>query len=196
MIKFIPNILTVARLGLTVVYLFMLLYSPKSGNPTRLLDWAFVIFVIAGLTDIIDGWMARKFNVTSKFGRIVDPLADKVLVCGSFICFAVISEPRLFDLPVKTLRIIHWSVAGILIAREVYVTVIRQLAESKGFNFAATTSGKIKMFLQIFAIGTVIIKMGHVQSAYWGYWFTSVVFAAMVLATIISGIKATQRIPF
>jgi CDP-diacylglycerol---glycerol-3-phosphate 3-phosphatidyltransferase len=196
MIKFIPNILTVGRLVLTFIYLGMILYSPKPDNPTFLLDCAFVLFVVAGLTDIIDGWMARKYEVTSKFGRIVDPLADKVLVCGSFICFAVIGEPRLFNLTGAALHCFHWSVVAILCAREIYVTVLRHMAEAKGFNFAATKSGKIKMFLQTFAIGTVIIKMGHVQTATWGYWFTSVVFVMMVAATVISGIRATQRKPF
>ena len=196
MIRFIPNILTVGRLVLTFIFLGMILYSPKLSNPTFLLDSAFVLFVVAGLTDIIDGWMARRFEVTSKFGRIVDPLADKVLVCGSFICFAIIGEPKLFGLTGLALHAIHWSVAGILCAREAYVTVLRHLAEAKGFNFAATCSGKIKMFLQTFAIGTVIIKMGHVQTATWGYCFTSTVFVLMVAATVISGIRATQRKPF
>jgi phosphatidylglycerophosphate synthase len=54
------------------------------------LDIAFILFVVAGLTDIVDGTIARKLNVASKFGRMLDPLADKVLVCGAFICFAII----------------------------------------------------------------------------------------------------------
>jgi len=157
------------------------------------LDVAFILFVVAGLTDIVDGYAARKLKVTSKFGRMVDPLADKILVCGAFICFAVIGQPKLFDLNPGVLAAIHWSVAGILIAREAYVTVLRHIAEARGVNFAATKSGKIKMFLQSFAIGTVIIKMAHVQTAEWGYWFTAVTFILMVTVTIISGIRATQR---
>jgi phosphatidylglycerophosphate synthase len=142
---------------------------------------------------MIDGTVARKLNVASKFGRMVDPLADKVLVCGAFICFAIIGEPKLFNFNPVTLAVIHWSVAGILIAREVYVTVLRHIAEARGISFAATVSGKIKMFLQSFAIGTVIIKMAHVQTAQWGYWFTTVTFAVMLVVTVISGLRATQR---
>ena len=193
--RFVPNILTFGRLVLTVVFLIMILYSPKMAKADRawFLDVAFVLFVIAGLTDIVDGIVARRFNVTSKFGRMVDPLVDKVLVCGTFICFAIIGEPRLFGLGPAALAVVHWSVAGVLVLREVYVTVLRHIAEARGVNFAATVSGKVKMFLQSFAIGTVIIKMAHVQTASWGYWFTTMVFVLMLVVTVISGVRATQR---
>ena len=193
MLKLIPNILTFGRLVLTIIFLVMILYCPYVANKSFFLDIAFVLFVIAGVTDVVDGPIARRLNVTSKFGRMIDPLVDKVLVCGAFICFAVIGEPKLFGLPESVLRVIHWVVASILILREVYITVLRHIAESRGVNFAATFSGKIKMFLQSFAIGTVVIKMAYVQTATWGYWFTTVVFALMLIVTVISGARATQR---
>ena len=193
MLRLIPNILTFGRLVLTIVFLVMILYSPHVANKVVFLDVAFVLFVIAGLTDIVDGIAARRFNVTSKLGRMVDPLADKILVCGTFISFAIIGEPKLFGFGPVPLAVIHWSVAGILIARETYVTVLRHIAEARGVSFAATISGKVKMFLQSFAIGTVIIKMAHVQTAMWGYWFTTVTFVIMLAATVISGLRATQR---
>jgi len=193
MLRFIPNILTFGRLVLTIVFLVMILYSPHVAKKAVFLDIAFVLFVVAGLTDIVDGIAARRFNITSKFGRMVDPLADKVLVCGAFICFAIIGEPELFALGPVTLAVIQWSVVGILIARETYVTVLRHIAEARGVSFAATISGKVKMFLQSFAIGTVIIKMAHAQMATWGYWFTTVTFVIMLAATVISGLRATQR---
>jgi len=198
MLKQIPNILTFGRLVLTIVFLVMVLFAPKyyaDGEKPfpGFLDVAFILFVIAGLTDIVDGYAARRLNVASKFGRMVDPLADKILVCGAFVCFALIGQPKLFDLSPGVLTAIHWLVAAILIAREAYVTILRHVAESRGINFAATKSGKIKMFLQSFAIGTVVIKMAHVQTAAWGYWFTTVVFTLMLVVTVISGIRATQR---
>lgn len=193
MIKKIPNILTLGRLVLTVVVLIMILYSPHVTNQTLFIDIAFILFVISGLTDIFDGIAARRLNVTSKFGRMLDPLVDKILVCGAFICFALIGRPKLFDFGPVTLAVIQWSVAGILIAREAYVTVLRHIAEARGINFAATISGKIKMFTQIFAIGTVLVKMAHVQTATWGYWFTTVTFIIMIAVTVFSGLRATQR---
>ncbi len=195
MLWYIPNILTFARLGLTLVFLVMILYTPPpyAESRTFFLDIAFVVFVTAAITDMLDGPIARRLNVTSKFGRMMDPLVDKVLVCGTFICFAIIGEPKLFGLSSTTLAVIHWTVAAILILREVYVTALRHIAESRGVNFAATASGKVKMFLQSFAIGTVVIRMAHVQTAAWGYWFTTVTFVVMLAVTVVSGIWATQR---
>ncbi|MHC4195884.1 MAG: CDP-alcohol phosphatidyltransferase family protein [Planctomycetota bacterium] len=183
MLRHVPNILTLGRFVLTVVFLIMLLLSPPRYAHGEVpfpgyLDIAFILFVVAGLTDIVDGTIARKLNVASKFGRMLDPLADKVLVCGAFICFAIIGRPRLFNLSQITLAAIQWTVVGIIILREVYVTVLRHIAEARGVNFAATVSGKIKMFLQSFAIGTVVIKIAHVQT---------------VTATVLSGLRATQR---
>ncbi len=198
MLKQIPNILTMGRLVLTIVFLAMILMAPPyyaEGEVSfpGFLDIAFILFVIAGLTDIADGIAARRLNVTSKFGRMVDPLADKILVCGAFTCFALIGQPRLFELGPASLAVIHWLTLAVLVAREAYVTVLRHIAEARGINFAATKSGKIKMFLQSFAIGTVIIKMAHVQTAAWGNWFTTVTYVLMLTVTVISGIRATKR---
>ncbi|MDH4240604.1 MAG: CDP-alcohol phosphatidyltransferase family protein [Phycisphaerae bacterium] len=193
MVKFIPNILTFTRFALTFIFLGMILYSPSATNKPLFLDIAFVLFVIAELTDIIDGKIARKFNVGSKLGRMTDPLADKILVCGAFVCFAIIGEPRLFGLEPVILAVIHWSVAGILILREAYVTLIRHITEARGLVFPAVATGKVKGVLQAFTIGTVIIKMAHVQTATWGYWFTTAAFLLMSAFTVISGFAATRR---
>jgi len=198
MVKQIPNILTLGRFVLTVIFLIMVLYSPRFYAEGELpfpdfLDIAFILFVVAGLTDIVDGTIARRLGVTSKFGRMMDPLVDKILVCGAFICFAIIGEPKLFNLNAHILALIQWSVVGILIARDVYVSVLRHIAEARGINFAAMLSGKVKMFLHSFAIGTVIIRMAHVQKAMWGYWFTTVTLLIMLIVTIISGLTYHMR---
>lgn len=191
--KSIPNLLTLARLILTVVFLAMVLYSPYVEPVSVFLDCAFVLFFIAAVTDVVDGYLARRFNVTSKFGRIVDPLVDKILVCGAFVCFALIGEPKLFSWSETTLHFIHWSVVGILILREAYVTLIRHWAEAKGIDFAAAVSGKVKTFVQIFAVGTVVVKMAHVPIAQWGYWFTLIVFGILIVVTAYSGIDYDIR---
>lgn len=193
MIKFIPNILTFTRFALTFIFLGMILYSPSATNKPFFLDISFVLFVIAELTDIVDGKIARKFNVKSKLGRMTDPLADKILVCGAFVCFAIIGEPRLFGFSRGVLAAIQWSVAGILILREAYVTIIRHITESRGLVFPSVSTGKVKGVVQAFTIGTVIIKMAHVQTAAWGYWFTTATFFLMLAFTIISGFAATRR---
>jgi len=193
MLRLVPNILTLGRLVLAVIFLAMVIYSPTVKNRSFFLDVSFVVFVIAGLTDIVDGFVARRLNVASRFGRMTDPLVDKVLICGAFVCLAIIKEPVLFGFGPATMAVIRWLVAAVIIAREVYVTALRHIAEARGINFAATMSGKIKMFIQSFAIGTVLIKAAHVPDAAWGHWFTAAVFAAMLIVTVISGVRATQR---
>jgi len=191
--KLVPNILTFIRLGLTFIFLAMILYWPRVTDRPWFLDIAFVLCVVAGLTDIVDGHIARRWNATSKFGRMIDPLVDKVLVCGAFLCFALIGVPGLFGWGPTPLAVVHWGILGILLAREVYVTVLRHRAEARGINFAAVRLGKIKMFVQVFAIGTVLIKVAHVSAA-WGDWFTIVVFSLMVAITVASGLQAARRI--
>ncbi len=195
MIKHLPNILTLGRLALTIVFLVMILLSPQvsKDNYSLWLDSAFVLFVVAGITDILDGKIARKYNVTSKFGRMVDPLADKLLICGGFLCFAIIAKPAMFDWNKRTLAIVHWTVFAVIIAREGFVTYLRHRAEAKGVNFAATASGKLKMFLQSFAIGTVLIKTAHVPNALWANWFTVITFAVMLGLTVFSGVRSLSR---
>jgi CDP-diacylglycerol--glycerol-3-phosphate 3-phosphatidyltransferase len=193
MVKWVPNILTFLRLVLTIVFLVMLLCAPGVANRALFLDVAFVIFLVAGVTDVIDGHVARRFDAASKFGRMMDPLVDKVLVCGTFVCLAVVGWPTLFDWGPTTLAVVQWVVAGVIVVREAYVTILRHWAEAHGINFAATRSGKLKMFLQSVAIGTVLIKMGHLPEAQWGHWFAALIYAAAVTVTVISGLRATQR---
>jgi CDP-diacylglycerol---glycerol-3-phosphate 3-phosphatidyltransferase len=195
-VRFIPNALTVGRFVLTVIFLIMILYAPKidEEKSANFLLVAFILFVITGLTDIVDGKLARMYDVTSKLGRILDPLADKFLVCGAFICFAIVGQPRLdnFNIAPLTMDILRWATALIIIARELIVTVLRQTAEARGINFAATASGKIKMFLQSFGIGTVMIKWAYVTRI-WGDIFTVIAFLLMVILTVISGVRSVQR---
>ena len=193
MLKQVPNILTFGRLVLTILFLCMLLYIPQADDRIFTFDAAFAVFLIAALTDIIDGPIARKLNVASKLGRMLDPLADKILVCGAFICFALIREPSLFAISETYMNVIRWGIAVVLISREGYVTILRHAAEAKGIDFRAVASGKIKMFLQSLAVGTVLIKSAHVQTADWGHWFTAITFLIMLTVTIVSGFSATRR---
>jgi len=195
-IRFIPNALTIMRVLLTFIFLVMVLIAGRmeQPKPAQFLMVGFVLFVVAGLTDIVDGKIARSFGATSKFGRMLDPLADKLLVCGAFFCFAVSHQPKLanFNLSEGMLAAIRWSTWGILTARELAVTVMRHLAESRGVNFGAVWSGKLKMFVQSFGIGTVMIGWAFVWRI-WGDYFTIITYAVMVALTAISGILAFRR---
>jgi len=193
-IKLVPNFLTVLRLFLTGFLFWMIMISENVDNRTMFLNAAFIFFVITGLTDIVDGYIARRFDAVSKFGRIVDPLADKILICGCFICFAIIGRPIIFDWNTTVLTIIHWSVVVILIVREATVTLVRQYAEDKGIVFPASVYGKLKMFSQSFGVGTVLVKMNHLETATWANWFTLIVFALIIITTIVSGLEALIRL--
>lgn len=195
-IRILPNALTICRLALTLVFLGMILYAASlpTEKPAAVLMAAFVIFVIAGITDIIDGPIARQFHVTSQFGRTVDPLADKILVVGAFLCFAVCGQPRLANVGWSdgTLAAIRWGTSAILLVREVLVQSLRHWAEARGVAFGAVLFGKIKMFVQSFGIGTVLIGWAFVSGA-WGDWVTLVVYALVCAVTVLSGLHALKR---
>jgi CDP-diacylglycerol--glycerol-3-phosphate 3-phosphatidyltransferase len=152
----IPNQITLGRLVLAIVYFGLLsLYSPADPQRHWLLTACFWIFLVAVLTDILDGWLARTWKQVTSFGRICDPVVDKVLVCGAFVFFA---SGVFYD--AETERNISgvqpWMVVLILV-RELLVSAIRSFAESQGTEFAAIWVGKAKMFVQS---ATVCVVLG------------------------------------
>lgn len=164
----IPNTLTIARLVLAVVFfVVMSLYQYPLG-PAWLLPLAMGLFILAALTDIADGALARRWKVVSVFGRIVDPFADKMLVLGAFI---ILAGPgfalyrgwgHLNDPPHHAHLLVHqisgvapWMVVVIL-ARELLVTTIRAVLEGRGLDFSASFSGKAKMLVQSVGIPVMI----------------------------------------
>ena len=161
-LKSLPNMLTASRALFAAGFLLLLALTnydtPPAAADVAKLDWAFILFVIAGLTDILDGPLARRLNVTSKFGRTFDPFVDKLLILGGFIALALIA-PQLTG--------IAWWMAAIIAAREIWVTAVRHLSESQGTEFGATWAGKLKMFLQSFALGTTVMYVAHFQDRPW-----------------------------
>ncbi len=148
------------------------------------LNWAFIMFLIAGITDIIDGPLARRMNVTSSFGRMFDPLVDKILIVGGYIAL------WLFD---TSITFIYWWMVLIIVAREVVVTQIRKKSESQGIAFGANWAGKLKMFLQSFAIGSVIIYMGYFQGETWAIYFRNSIVLIAVVFTAWTAINYVTR---
>ncbi len=127
----LPNQLTVARIVLTPVFIYLFL----SDNLTFNLASVFV-FVIAALTDWYDGWLARKFNYITEWGKFLDPLADKILTSTAFLGFVAIDW-----LPL-------WMVV-VIIVRDFLTTFFRIIAEWKGWNFATSYAAKVKTFAQM-----------------------------------------------
>lgn len=139
----VPNQLTVARFGLTVVFLAALF----SGLPYHD-SAALVIFIMASLTDYFDGKIARRDNLITDFGKLMDPLADKILTGSAFIAFVGL------DLMPA------WMVI-IIVARELAITGLRLLAASKNIVLAAERFGKHKTISQITAIIAVLVSISY-----------------------------------
>lgn len=137
----LPNVITFARLGLSLV-----LFGMMTAGVGWL--WSAGLFVFAVLTDILDGWIARKYQLITQLGRIMDPFVDKFITSGTF----------LFLLPYAESGVNPWMVV-IVIGREMLVTSLRGFLEQRGADFSASASGKLKMFLQCVAATLALISM-------------------------------------
>ena len=149
----LPNLITLARILLIPV--FVILFSTPT--PDRSLNAA-IIFVIAAVSDLLDGYIARRTGQVTTLGKLLDPIADKLLVLSALIL--LVNVDRVTAL-----------VAILVIAREVAVTGIRAIAAGEGMIIAAETTGKYKMALQVVAItllileGTSLSELGNLHLA-------------------------------
>ena len=148
----LPNQLTCARLGLAVVF-FVLLAGAGPGRGWGPPLLAAAVFSLAALTDALDGWLARRWGVISRFGRVMDPFADKVLVLGAFVMLA---GPDFRGPTGQVSGVQPWMVVVIL-SRELLVTTLRGLVEARGVNFGASLSGKLKMIVQSVATPVILL---------------------------------------
>lgn len=145
----LPNKLTVSRFALTVVFLWVLFWP--GAVPFRN-TFALVFFCLGGVTDFLDGRIARSRNLITNFGKLMDPLADKVMTCSAFIAF-VESTHLHPDAPVK---VAAWMVI-VIVARELAITGLRLLAAAKGVVLAAERYGKHKTVSQIVCIIALLV---------------------------------------
>ncbi len=154
----IPNQITLARLAISI--LFFALISRVSyrvaAPPTWLLAACFWIFLVAALSDVLDGLLARAWQQVTAFGRVLDPVVDKVLVCGAYVFFC---SPHFWDAAAgrNVTGVEPWMVVLILL-RELLVSAIRAQRESQGHDFSAVWIGKVKMFAQC---ATACVILGH-----------------------------------
>jgi len=157
----IPNAITLLRILIAVAF-FAVLGGYRFPDQGILFgNIAIALFVLAATTDFIDGYLARKWNVVSMFGRLMDPFCDKVLVLGAFIYFAGprfsveqwVESDNLFTMATG---IYPWMVV-VIIARELLVTSIRAVMESKGMSGGAKWAGKFKMILQSFTLPLILL---------------------------------------
>ena len=159
-----PNLLTVLRILLVPVLVVALLANAGEGDVL-----AAIVFSLASVTDFVDGYLARSRNSVTTFGKLMDPLADKLLIIAALISL------------VSLHRLAAW-IAMVIIARELAVTVLRMGASQAGVIMPASNFGKVKTCVQIAAVLSVITVHGHPA------WLDALVYAAVAI-TVASGLE-------
>ncbi len=207
----LPNALTIARLVVATAFFATLSLTLRMGASVERAAsdgaaddralWgniAIALFIIAASTDFLDGYLARKWQVVSVFGRIMDPFVDKVLVLGAFI---YLGSPRFAEVDpgdptVYTMQtgVATWMVVAIL-ARELLVTSIRGVVEGMGKSFAAESVGKWKMVLQCIAIPVALCVAVNepLRELAWARGFRDLLLWATVIVTIWSCVPYITR---
>ena len=205
MTRQIPNALTVGRLALAAVFFVMLgLYQFEGRGDPTFLNIAFAIYLIAAATDFLDGYLARKWAVTSAFGRIVDPFCDKILVLGSFTFFAgknfIVPDSAGVghEVVVRTITGVYPGVVVILLARELFVTTLRSVRETAGTPFGAAFAGKLKMTVQAVTIGVILTYVNYFEGArpdveWWARMVRDTCIWATLIVTVWSGLVYLRR---
>lgn len=175
----LPNILSLSRIA------FLFLIAALLAVPVKGLAFvALVVFLVAALTDWADGFVARRFNMITDFGKLMDALADKVLMVGMFVILLTLGD----FMPA-------WAVFAVLIiiGREFLVTGLRLVAASRGQVLAAERGGKIKTVVQIISVSLLLLAYalrdtGLSQAALdWVYWIGLATFIAATVLTFQSG---------
>ena len=189
--KNIPNILTVSRIVAITIFVVLATLADYSffknrGSVTTLRLIAYILAILAGVTDLVDGYIARRYNATSDFGALMDPLADKIFVTG---CMLMAIEYRLMP---------AWIAIAVL-CREFMVTGLRTLAAKKQVVISADRWGKVKTASQMVMLGISgaawVIDGGaeYLQTAQWfgvRLWYIWIGYlVAIVLVTTLSGLN-------
>ncbi len=178
----LPNQLTTSRLALALVLFALIGWESW--------PWSLVVFVVAAITDWLDGYFARKHGLVSTLGRNLDPLVDKVLICGAYI----------FLLPhgISEGWLLPWMVT-VIVARELVITSLRSFMENRGAVFGADWLGKLKMGLQCAALISIFVFLwlNTPDRSAGTVWFFATVrdglVWAMLAATALSGLQYLWR---
>jgi CDP-diacylglycerol--glycerol-3-phosphate 3-phosphatidyltransferase len=157
--KHIPNLLTILRLVLSLAMFGSMVVIASGGYPAiavGLIRFMLAAFVLAAVTDFFDGWLARRWGVVSVTGAILDPIADKILVCGAILGLIAVGAPEMLLL------------GGIILFREFAVSALREVLAPRGIKLPVTFLAKIKTTLQLVAIAAMMIVW------FWPAWHIDV----------------------
>ena len=161
----LPNKLTIFRVILIPFFVLFLLLEPDNQTFRLIAD---LIFIVASLTDMLDGKIARKYHLVTNFGKFMDPLADKLLVCSAMVCL------------VATGQLAAWIVI-IIISREFIISGFRLIASDNGIVIAASMWGKFKTVFQMLMI---IVLIANIPLAAFDMIGTVLTYVALVLTVV------------
>lgn len=167
----LPNAITIARILLAPIFLWILLADGGADGPPRW--WAAVLFIVAIATDGIDGWIARRYEIVTDLGKLLDPIADKVLTGFAFIGLSLLGE-------------LPWWITVVVLVREVGITVHR-LVVATDHVVAAAWMGKLKTVAQAVALSLALLPLWTVAGD-GVFWVNGVTMTVAVALTVASGI--------
>ncbi|WP_442575269.1 CDP-diacylglycerol--glycerol-3-phosphate 3-phosphatidyltransferase [Microbacterium sp. F51-2R] len=167
----LPNAITIVRILCAPVFLWMLLADGGADGALRW--WAAVLFIVAIATDGIDGYLARKHDIVTDLGKLLDPIADKVLTGFAFIGLSILGE-------------LPWWITIVVLIREIGITVYRFMVVSDHV-LAAAWMGKLKTVAQAVALSLALLPLWTLVGD-WIWWVNGITMAIAVVLTIASGI--------
>jgi CDP-diacylglycerol--glycerol-3-phosphate 3-phosphatidyltransferase len=167
----LPNLITVVRILLAPLFIWMLLAD--AGQDGTLRWWAALLFILAIATDGIDGAIARRHNLVTDLGKLLDPIADKVLTGGALVCLSILGE-------------LWWWVTIVILVREIGITVFR-FVMLRDRVIPASRGGKLKTVMQSVAISLALVPLWLVLGD-WVYWVNWTAMALALVLTVITGI--------
>lgn len=180
-----PNLVTFSRIILVIVFLVLYVKAGAWGVDNVAMRWAAaVIFIIAACTDKLDGWMARKYNQVTELGKLTDPIADKLLICGTLIVAAAFNE--------FGNQILGWVVTALFLIREIGITVMRFFViDTGGKVIAASQAGKYKTLAQCIGLAMLMLPMWKLAgdslqpTPLWMTVYYTITYALIYLALIL-----------
>lgn len=167
----LPNLISIARLLLTPVFVWMILANPEPGLWRTI---ATAVFIVLISTDFVDGYLARSRNLVTDFGKLIDPIADKVITGSGFVVLSILGE-------------LPWWITMLVLVRELGITVYR-LAVSTSSVIAADWAGKAKTVAQSIAIPAALLPL-QAWLGDWAVWACVVSMTVAVLLTVYSGLE-------
>jgi CDP-diacylglycerol--glycerol-3-phosphate 3-phosphatidyltransferase len=180
----LPNQLTMSRLVLGVVLFGLIEWGRALGDGAAGVWVACIlVFAVAAVTDWLDGYVARLQGLATSLGRQLDPLVDKVVVCGAYI----------FLLPMEAQTGLSAWMVTVVVGRELIITGVRNFLESGGARFGADWMGKVKMTLQCATLIAIFVVLAVADTAGILVWIRDILLYAMVVATVLSGVQYLWR---